>query len=712
MTIRNKTSLILLGSALIFSSAAMAEDEFDIDALYADDEFVSIATGSDKPIRLAPSVASVITAKDIQNAGAIDIEQVLEMVPGLHVSRSPTNRLNTIYSIRGIQTSENPQVILLLDGIKFQEQFNGTRDNRLKIPVSAIKRVEIIRGPGSAVFGADAFAGVINIITKSGVDVDGTEISALAGSFDTYGSSLLHGRSVAGWDVMANIEYQKSRGDQGRLISSDFQSILDLAPGSDFSEAPGPLQTDYELAQAQLKVSNATWFFDFKTIHMLRAGQGAGGALALDSVGFVEWEFYQLELAYKFKQGDWDSRLAFHTNYREQDNVFRLLPPGAVVPVGDDGNLFTGGNLITFVDGVYGNPGTEDLVTQLSYQTFYSAFDDHLLRLELGYENLQGNPSESKNFGPGVLDLASVGTMPAEVGGDVSSVTGTDFVFSKWPTREIWFASLQDEWKLAADWQLTAGLRYDHYSDFGETFNPRMALVWASSYNSTTKFMYGRAFRAPSISEQFAINNPSVLGNDALNPETIDTFEIAFDYRPTLDSQLQINAYSYQIEDLISLVGVQYQNVRNQEGYGYEIEYRIDIYDHWALLANFAWQHSEDRQTNEETALTPGRQAFLSAQWLFADDWVLSPQVNWLADIKREKDDSRDALRDTIRVDMTLRKEHLFHNLQFSLSVSNLFDEDIYAPSALNSALGVAPIGDDFQEEGRKVIAQFKYVIE
>jgi outer membrane receptor for ferrienterochelin and colicins len=83
-----------------------------------------------------------------------------------------------------------------------------------------------------------------------------------------------------------------------------------------------------------------------------------------------------------------------------------------------------------------------------------------------------------------------------------------------------------------------------HYSDFGDTFNPRIALVWQSAYNLTTKFMYGRAFRAPSFSELFNVNNPVAQGNDSLDPESIDWYELAFDYQPRADLRTGLNLFA------------------------------------------------------------------------------------------------------------------------------------------------------------------------
>lgn len=91
---------------------AQIEDDIDeLTGLYGDEELISIATGTAKQVRFAPSVATVITQQDIKNAGALTLDQALEMVPGLHVSSS-FNRQDAIYSIRGIHTGQNPQVLV------------------------------------------------------------------------------------------------------------------------------------------------------------------------------------------------------------------------------------------------------------------------------------------------------------------------------------------------------------------------------------------------------------------------------------------------------------------------------------------------------------------------------------------------------------------------------------------------------------------------
>ena len=178
---------------LSFCSISFALEPSDIDQktaaellLFYDWEEITLATGTSTPIRTAPAVASVITAADIERRGATTLDEALEAVPGLHIVPSGLDRLSTIYSIRGIHTRLNPQVLLLVNGIPYNSPYNGTRWPLFRMPVAMISRIEVVRGPGSAVHGADAFAGTINVITKDGQEVDGTKTGLRYGSFQTY----------------------------------------------------------------------------------------------------------------------------------------------------------------------------------------------------------------------------------------------------------------------------------------------------------------------------------------------------------------------------------------------------------------------------------------------------------------------------------------------------------------------------------------------
>src|SRR5690606_17372575 len=145
----------------------------------------SLASGTPTPVSRAASSVTVISRTDIEATGANDLDQLLETVPGLHVGRSDQSYFPK-YNFRGITSTHNAEALLLINGIAVKSLFTGSRSQVWAgMPVKAIERIEVIRGPGSALYGADAFAGVINVITKTGADIARNRAGVRAGSFDT-----------------------------------------------------------------------------------------------------------------------------------------------------------------------------------------------------------------------------------------------------------------------------------------------------------------------------------------------------------------------------------------------------------------------------------------------------------------------------------------------------------------------------------------------
>lgn len=699
---------LLLGSGNLI--AAGEENTFEQGSEFADffgeEAFVSIATGSKKAIDKAPAVASVISAREIKELGARTLNEVLETVPGLHVSPSALNRMSPVYSIRGIHTGFNSQVLLLIDGLPLQYSHSGGRPELFDMSVASIERVEVIRGPGSAIYGADAYSGVINIITKDALAIAGTEVGGRVGSFDSQDLWLNHGDQWNGLDIHFGFAYQHTNGDSNRVVSSDLQSTLDAALLTNASFAPGALSTGSERLEARLGMANENWKINFWS-WLQDAGVGAGGAQALDPNGQEEDEVYLIDLSYQTADlaADWNFNTRLSHYYFETNTKYNLLPAGATVPIGSDGNLdfVTPAGIVTFPDGLIGEPGGKGNDSQLDIVATHSGIKDHHFRLAGGIRHQSLKTKESKNFGPGVID----GTQPV-VDGTLTNVAGTEFVFTPDSSRTIHYLSLQDEWQIAPDWELTAGVRYDHYSDFGHTINPRIALVWATQHNLTTKLLYGSAFRAPSFLEQFFVNNPISLGNPNLEPETIDTWELAFNYHPSPDLVSTLSLFNYKAKDLIEYVPdtgattSTAQNARDQDGYGFEWEADWKARRDLRIKANYAWQKSEDSKTSQDIHDAPGQQFFVTVNWKIASQWALSSQLNWVGDRKRAAGDTRPEIDDYTLLNLSLRRENITPNLDMTLSALNLFDEDAYEPSN-----GVIP--DDYPMEGRSVWLQMNY---
>ncbi len=148
MQVFNRQALFaFLAFSSINVAVAQTSEEEDLALAYGDNSTVSIATGSKQTLRHAPAVATVITSRDIAAMGATDLDQVLESVPGLHVSKSHVVS-KPIYSFRGIHTLQNSQALMLVNGIPITNVFQGDRGQIWGgMPLENVARIEVIRGP-------------------------------------------------------------------------------------------------------------------------------------------------------------------------------------------------------------------------------------------------------------------------------------------------------------------------------------------------------------------------------------------------------------------------------------------------------------------------------------------------------------------------------------------------------------------------------------
>lgn len=685
---KNWHNRTLVALAVGWSLALPAQDwDEDLAGAYGNLQLVSIATGSAKPIDKAPAVASVITAQDIQAMGATRLSQVLESIPGLHTYPSSLNRMNQNFSIRGIHTGQNAQILMLVDGNPISYAWNGSRPDSFVMPLSAISRIEIVRGPGSALYGADAFAGVINIISKTADEVKQPTLGVGIGGWDRvqrYNSWYQQSGRQGELNWMFSAEWLKSSADPNRQVASDQQSLLDGVFGTRVSQAPTYIDDRQNILNAHLNLDYQNWKVRFWHWSNDEAGVGAGGAQALDHEGYNDVEQNQLSVEYQLPE--WSergtNRLKFNYMQIDTKTLFVLFPRGAVVTIGEDGNLFSTATAkpVLFPDGVIGAPSLQQKDYSLDWLSTYQLQPELLLKAGVGYRQIELDTAERKNFGPGVLD----GSQPV-VSGELTDVTGSANIFMEPHLRRNQFGLLQAEWHFMPDWELTLGARYDNYSDFGHTLNPRAALVWQTAQNLTTKLLYGSAFRAPSFDQLYAINNPVVLGNPDLKPETIDTYELAFDYRPRFDLNWLVNLYSYRAKDLIEFLpqgnGQNLaKNARDQQGYGLESEmvWQAAPAHQWHL--NFAWQHSEDVATQRFIADAPRQHWYLGYRYQATERWLWSMQLNSIRDRERAAGDPRAPIEDFTTLDTSLQFKPTT-DWRWQFTVSNLTDAVVTEPS-------------------------------
>jgi len=662
------------------------DDVFDVFDGLIKARKVKVASGLEQNIDTAPAVTTLITAQDIEAVGARTLDEALSMVPGLHVGRRGIG-YEYIYTMRGIHTNVSPEVLVLLNGIPVKKPSDGRAEIN-ELPVSLIQRVEVIRGPGSALYGADAFAGVINVITKTAGDIQGTEVGTRLGSFASTDGWIAHGEQYGKLDLAAMLAWNHTDGHNG-LVEEDAQTRFDRKFGTHASLAPGKLNAQRDLLHLHLDAGLGDhWQWRGSLRRSRDAGMGLGMTQALDPKSKPDGNTFSTDVSYHNPVFSSHWELNAELSYQFYDGVgeYTLYPPGAF-----------GGY---FPNGFLWNTVSQGYQTRSEVNTLYRGWMNHTLRMGIGWQQSKlSKVTEQRNWG---VDVTS--GMPYPLGNMVDFSDSPDR-YLPISTRRNKFAYLQDSWAINPFWEFTAGVRYDNFSDFGNTTNPRLALVWKATPSFTGKLLYGSAFRAPTLSE-LHLNNPVLgMGKSDLKPETIQTFELAGDWLAAPNLHLALNLFHYQIKDKIGFPGgqIQYANYGEWQGNGLELEARWKFSPHTALLFNYAYQHSKDEVDNP-IADALQQAAYVRLDWMFHPNWFLDLNARWVADRPRASNDWRSAMKDYVITDLTLRHKNLVSRWNFAVGVRNLFDEDAREPTTVN--MGVT---NDLPLPKRELFAEIRY---
>ncbi len=163
---------------------------------------VSIASRREEPLRRAPAAVTVISGEELKRFRTL--AEALASVPGFFADR---NEIKNKIFLRGMPDS----FLVMMDGVPFSND-TSTKDypREMELSLDYLEKIEIIRGPGSALWGADAFSGIVNLVTKKGKDVQGTVLSSEVGTFNTQRYSLLSGYNKADIDLLVSATYTAS----------------------------------------------------------------------------------------------------------------------------------------------------------------------------------------------------------------------------------------------------------------------------------------------------------------------------------------------------------------------------------------------------------------------------------------------------------------------------------------------------------------------
>lgn len=664
---------------------AVEQPEFkDIDELSLEkllNVTISIAAGRPQRIEDAPSIASVLTDDDIRRLGARTLAEVLQFVPGYEVLTDNSGRNRIV--VRGLLgrssggSSEN--VLILFNGHRLNEDLRGDATVvNLDIPVDNIKRVEVIRGPGSALFGPNAFVGVINIVTYTAEDFQGIRMSAGGGSFGSQQYNILAGHKIGDLALSGFVQFKDTTGARLK-VPADAQSRLDAFLSPFFppaSLAPGKTNDDRSAVDANFQAvyKGLTINGRFKDEH---SGSFIGGGETLGN-GRIDTQQIALDVGYRHLLGDAGSILGkFSFTQNAIDLLINIAPPGFIRPLPPPGGIiFYPNGLLSFLTNNTRRYAGEAV---LDYRLFKT--HQFTMGLEFSNESTFGRKTEAN------YDLITRLPLP--------SLRDTGIAAFPHTSRSLVSFYGQDIWQPIPELDITAGVRYDHYSDVGGTVDPRIGAVWRFAKDFHLKLLYGSAFRAPSILET-SFNVPNgIIGNPDLQPSRLQTFEAAVGYSRPNQFSVTVDYFATFIRDFIRLrtppltagpgVVATFVNDKGIDIQGVEIETKLHLWDH-LFFANYTYQRPKDIATGLRLNDVPSHLGSLGLSLSLGKYLKLTPSAIFRGSRLRDIGDPRSNLPGYALFNLTLQAQTPIPGLEISGTINNIFNKQYTDPAP---ALGV-----------------------
>ncbi|HNP29462.1 MAG TPA: TonB-dependent receptor [Nitrospirales bacterium] len=540
--------------------------------LFQDIPSVYSASKYDQKITEAPSSISIVTAEEIKKYGYRNMADLLASLRGMFTTNDRTYQF---LGIRGFARPSdfNTRVLILIDGHRTNDaMYDGTViGNGFLVDIDNIDRVEVIRGPSSSLYGNNAFFAVINVWTKRGRDYQGFEVSGEQRSYDTYKTRLNYGNRFSN-----GIEFLLS----GTYLDSQGKDELYFKEFDDPSTNNGVSRKNDDEQAANL-LGQLSWIdLTLRGVYVQRK-KGIPTATyetlfndkrtdLLDSHGFLD-----LRYEHDFEDQTKVVGRLFYDNYYYSGNyVYDFADPGDPA------------DLVVSQDKAWAQWwGSEFWITKRLYNTH---------RFTVGGELRHNFRQDQKNYDRAV-----------NLNDKRDSVN--------------WGVFLQDEVEILNNLRLNLGVRYDHFPTFGGTTNPRLGLIYNPLPGTNLKFLYGTAFRAPSVYEKYYHDGFNTQKpNPNLDPEKIETFE--FIVEQSLGGSLRGTASLFynKIDDLITFVtdpndGLLFnENLQDAETLGVEVALEGKILRTVDSRVSYSFQNTEDRDTGVKLTNSPAHLAKLN----------------------------------------------------------------------------------------------------
>jgi iron complex outermembrane receptor protein len=604
-----------------------------------------------------------------------------------------------IVKVRGIGGSfASGNLKIMLNEVAMNSALSALAQPVMNMPIEQIERIEIIRGPGSAIHGEFAYAGVINVITKknknrifSGIGENNERLLGGTYSWEFPDKKINAHLNVA----IAKTDGEETENPSDALFMTGTaiglgQAGISNAPGSS-SEERGykSILFNLEVADYLLKVQ---WLNDDHGAHF--------GALDVlpDDNDFYNNDFKTIELSREIKWSDQiESNFQFGWLEYVNKTDFSILPDGFGLwhypnfpLVLDDGYL---------VEGYY----KEDKL-YAGMDLFWDISSKHSLLFGFNYSVTDIKDSwEKTNIHPNGT-LSNADNFPIDT---LQKFTFNDGL--NWPSddnkRELSSITLQDEYKPFEQLLITAGVRYDHYSDVGDNISPRIAAVYHLNDRHILKGQYAEAFRPPTFFES--------LWDPELDPQLINTFDFGYVYKGG-STNFKVTAFHSKLKDVITAITpLGFENAEGATIKGVEFEANHAFTEKLSLNFNLSYSKSKDDLTGEAIPRTTDWLSNLELMYKLTSQNDLSIRYRYVGEQHREENDPRDELDAYNIIDFTIS----FHDIlskgtTLQLGIDNLFNENVRYPAPMaTDVLGTSfpSYENDYPREERRLWLRLKY---
>jgi iron complex outermembrane receptor protein len=578
----------------------------------------------------APANATVITSDEIKKYGWRTLGDLLASVPGFYISY---DRDYQYVGTSGVNLGDaNNRILLLVNGHRINDDINDSAavDTSFILDLDLIDRVEIIRGPGSVLYGNNAFFAVINVITRQGKQVQGAEGAGTYGSFDE-GS----GRVTVGWQFTNSLQFLLS----GTMYNNN---------GVENLYFPEPLYQPINHGVAhKMDADNYQSFFGSVSYWNFTL---EGGYINRDKVNptaqfdttFNNPAFQTIDdrsyVTLKYSQNLPDDWSVLGDIYYDRSDILTMEPAGGLV---------------------FNEPETGQWVgTEL--QVNKKILDKHTITVGGEYRD---------DF------EQSASLYEAENGALLASIRDH---------RQNYGIFGQGDFALLDDLRLNAGVRYDEYGNFSPDWSPRAALIYNPWQQSTFKFIYGTAFRDPNITEL----ELSGQNYKSLRPEKISSLQLVYEQGINQYLRSSLSGYFNHMDNLIGLDSA--GNDANFDAKTLGLEPAIEA--KWKEVnarLSYSLQRTVNRQTDNALPDSPENMVKLNVSAPLYKNMIFAGlEVQYTSHSKTVVDSfpiispGPDSPGYAI-VNLTMFSENLFiKNLQLSASIYNLLNTKYYEPAS------------------------------